>query len=161
MSDTVTKILWTRDLPPRWTLLALRLVMGAGFVLHGLAKWDRGPAKFGLLLQQAGVPFPLQTAWMVTLLEIFGGAALLLGLLVTLVSVPLFFSMMGAILTVNGHYGFSSINTIGLSPAGPIFGPPGYEINLLYMAGLLALALSGPTALSVDKLLRRRFDRNG
>jgi uncharacterized membrane protein YphA (DoxX/SURF4 family) len=49
----------------RWTLLPLRLVMGAGFVAHGVAKLTRGPAKFGLLLQQAGVPFPLHTAWMV------------------------------------------------------------------------------------------------
>jgi putative oxidoreductase len=34
-----------------------------------------------------------------------------------------------------------------------LFGPPGYEINLLYIAGLVALALSGPTALSIDRVL--------
>jgi putative oxidoreductase len=61
-----------RWLPSRWTLLPLRLVIGIGFVAHGLAKWTRGPAKFGLLLQQAGVPFPFHTAWLVTSLEVFG-----------------------------------------------------------------------------------------
>ena len=56
-----------------------------------------------------------------------------------------------AMFTVHVRYGFSSINTIGLTPAGPVFGPPGYEINLLYIAGLLALALIGPGALSIDR----------
>jgi putative oxidoreductase len=69
------------------------------------------------------------------------------------VSIPLITSMIAAIVTVQGRFGFSSINTIGLTPSGPLFGPPGYEINLLYIAGLVALALSGPTALSIDRVL--------
>lgn len=143
------------NLPSRWTLLPLRLVIGTGFLLHGLAKWNRGPAKFGLLLQQTGVPFPFQTAWLVTCLEVFGGTAVLVGFFVTVLSLPLIISMLVAIVTVQGRFGFSSINTIGLTPSGPVFGPPGYEINLLYIAGLVALALSGPTALSVDRVLAR------
>jgi len=129
--------------------------MGVGFLAHGLAKWNRGPAKFALLLQHTGVPFPLQTAWLVTGLEVFGGVALVLGLLVTIVSIPLMVSMVVAIVTVQGHYGFSSVNTIGLTSSGPLFGPPGYEINLLYIGGLLALALSGPSGLSIDGLFMR------
>jgi putative oxidoreductase len=138
---------------PSWTLIPLRLVIGMGFLLHGLAKWNRGPAKFGKLLQVINVPYPLPTAWMVTGLEVFGGALIIIGLLVTVVSVPLIVSMLVAMFTIQIHYGFSSVNTIGLTSAGPVFGPPGYEINLLYIAGLLALALSGPTALSVDRFL--------
>jgi putative oxidoreductase len=143
------------SLPSGWTLLPLRLVIGIGFLLHGLAKWSRGPAKFGLLLQHAGVPFPFQTAWLVTCLEVFGGTAILVGLFVTILSLPLIISMLVAIITVQGRFGFSSVNTIGLTPSGPVFGPPGYEINLLYIAGLVALALSAPTALSVDRVLAR------
>jgi putative oxidoreductase len=146
-----SKLHWPLDFPSPWTFLPLRLVIGIGFIAHGLAKWTRGPEKFALLLQQVGVPFPLHMAWLSTLLEVFGGAALVVGALVTLVSVPLIISMVVAIITVQGRYGFSSVNTIGLTPSGPIFGPPGYEINLLYIAGLLALALSEPTALSVDR----------
>jgi uncharacterized membrane protein len=91
------KLPWSPDFASRWTLLPIRVVLGVGFLLHGLAKWHRGPAKFGLLLQQAGVPFPLHTAWLVTFLEVFGGAALIAGVLVTLVSVPLIISMVVAI----------------------------------------------------------------
>src|SRR5690242_6946083 len=108
-----------------------------------------------MLLQHAGVPFPLQTAWLVTGLEVFGGVGLILGLLVSIVSTPLIVSMIVAIVTVQGHYGFSSVNTIGLTASGPLFGPPGYEINLLHIVGLLALALSEPSALSIDRLLKR------
>jgi putative oxidoreductase len=143
------------NFPSRWTLLPLRVVIGVGFLAHGLAKWNRGPAKFGALLQHTGVPFPLQTAWLVTGLEVLGGIALVLGLLVTVVTVPLIVSMVVAIFTVQGQYGFSSVNTIGLTASGPVFGPPGYEINLLYIVGLLALALSGPSAFSVDQFLSR------
>ena len=153
-----SKFHWPLDFPSRWTFLPMRLVIGIGFIAHGLAKWTRGPEKFALLLQQVGVPFPLPIAWLSTLLEVFGGAALVVGALVTLVSVPLIISMVVAIITVQGRYGFSSVNTIGLAPSGPIFGPPGYEINLLYIAGLLALAVSEPTALSVDSLVDHRTD---
>jgi putative oxidoreductase len=101
------------------------------------------------------VPFPFQTAWLVTCLEVFGGAAVLVGLFVTILSIPLIISMLVTIFTVQGRFGFSSVNTIGLTPPGPVFGPPGYEINLLNIAGLVALAFSGPTALSVDRVLAR------
>lgn len=138
----------------RWALLPLRLIVGYGFLAHGLAKWSRGPASFGLLLHHIGVPFPLATAWMVTLLEVFGGLAILAGVFVALASVPLVFSLLVAMVTVHLRYGFSSINTIGLTASGPIFGPPGYEIDLLYIASLIALALLGPGPLSVGRWLR-------
>jgi putative oxidoreductase len=140
----------------RWASIALRLVIGFGFVAHGWAKFTRGPAAFAGLLHFAGVPYPLLSAWLITLLEIFGGLAIIAGAFVGLVSIPLILSMIGAVITVQGHYGFSSVNTIGLTPSGPVFGPPGYEINLLYIAGLIALMLAGPGALSVDSWLARR-----
>jgi putative oxidoreductase len=110
---------------------------------HGYAKLTRGPEHFGQLLHQIGVPMPAATAWVVTLLELVGGLAIFLGIFVALVSIPLIVSMLVAMLTVQLRYGFSSVNTIGLTPSGPVFGPPGYEINLLYIASLLALALLG------------------
>ena len=83
--------------------------------------------------------------------------ALLLGAFVALVSIPLIVSMLVAMLTVQLRYGFSSVNTIGLTPSGPVFGPPGYEINLLYIAALIALALTGPGPCSVDGWRSRRW----
>jgi putative oxidoreductase len=148
-----------------WALLPLRCAIGLGFVVHGLAKWNRGPANFGKLLQQLGTPLPVTTAWFVTMLEVFGGLAIIVGAFAVVVSVPLIISMLVAMFTVHFRYGFSSINTIGLTPTGPLFGPPGYEVNLLYIGGLLALVLSRPSALSVDRWLagrrRRRLSPEG
>ena len=129
---------------------------GVGFIVHGWAKWTRGPAAFAELLKQVHVPLPLASAWLVTLLEIFGGLALLIGAFVALVSIPLIFSMLVAMLTVNIKYGFSAVNTLGLTLEGPQLGPPGYEINLLYIAGLVALILGGAGPLSIDALRSRR-----
>ena len=145
---------------PQWVPIPIRMILGVGFMVHGWAKWSRGPAAFAELLKQAHVPLPLANAWLVTLLEIFGGLALLLGAFVTIVSVPLILSMLGAMFTVNIKYGFSAVNTIGLTPDGPQFGPPGYEINLLYIAGLAALILSGAGPLSIDALRSRRRQRH-
>jgi putative oxidoreductase len=90
----------------RWVPIPLRMILGVGFMVHGWAKWSRGPAVFAELLKQAHVPLPLANAWLVTLLEIFGGLALLMGAFVTIVSVPLILSMLGAMVTVNIKYGF-------------------------------------------------------
>ncbi len=130
--------------------------MGTGLGVHGWAKWSRGPAGFGRLLQQIGLPLPELTAWAVTILELAGGFALIIGAFVAVVSGPLMISMFTAMITVHIRYGFSAIKTIGLTAAGPVFGPPGYEINLLYIGGLFALIMAGAGPLSVDQLLRRR-----
>src|SRR5215470_3711 len=143
----------------RWVAIPVRMILGVGFMVHGWAKWNRGPAAFAELLQQAHVPLPLANAWLVTFLEIFGGLALLMGAFVDVVSVPLILSMLGAMFTVNIKFGFSAVNTIGLTPAGPQFGPPGYEINLLYIAGLVALILGGAGPTSIDSLRKRRQER--
>ena len=140
----------------RWVPIPIRLILGVGFMAHGWAKWNRGPALFAELLKQAHVPMPLANAWLVTLLEIFGGLALLIGAFVTIVSVPLILSMLGAMFTVNIKFGFSAVNTIGLTHEGPKLGPPGYEINLLYIACLVVLILGGAGPLSIDALRTRR-----
>jgi putative oxidoreductase len=123
---------------------------------HGWAKLSRGPEEFARLLEQIGAPMPEATAWMSTLIEILGGLAILAGAFVAAVSIPLIAMMLVAMFTVHLRYGFSAINTIGLTAGGPQFGPPGYEVNLLYIAGLLALILGGAGPFSIDRLLARR-----
>jgi putative oxidoreductase len=140
----------------QWAPLPLRLVIGYGFIAHGWAKLSRGPAGFAKLLDQIGAPLPESTAWASTLIEILGGLAILAGAFVAVVSVPLIVMMLVAMFTVHLRYGFSAINTIGLTADGPQFGPPGYEVNLLYIAGLLALILGGAGPLSIDRLLAPR-----
>src|SRR5215831_18875161 len=140
----------------QWAPLPLRLVIGYGFMAHGWAKLSRGPEGFAKLLDQIGAPLPETTARVSMLVELLGGAAIFAGAFVAVVSVPLIVMMLVAIFTVHLKYGFSSINTIGLTEAGPLFGPPGYEVNLLYIAGLIALILGGAGALSIDRLLSRK-----
>ena len=89
-------------------------------------------------------------------MELLGGLAIVLGALVLLATIPLVASMVVAMFMIHVKYGFSAVNTIGLTASGPVLGPPGYEINLLYIGALLALALTGPGALSVDAWLSSR-----
>jgi putative oxidoreductase len=138
-----------------WSLLPIRLVLGCGFMVHGWAKLSRGPAEFAKLLDWVGAPLPEVTAWVSTVLELLGGLALFVGTFVELVSIPLIVVMLIAMFTVHLRNGFSAINTVGLTEAGPQFGPPGYEVNLLYIAGLLALTMSGAGPLSIDAWQRR------
>src|SRR5215469_5981700 len=139
-----------------WAPLPLRLVIGYGFLAHGWAKLSRGPEGFARLLQQIGAPLPEATAWVSTFIEILGGLAILAGAFVAVVSLPLIVMMLVALFTVHLRYGFSAINTIGLTADGPQFGPPGIEVNLLYIACLVALILGGAGPLSIDRLLARR-----
>jgi putative oxidoreductase len=139
----------------RWAPVPLRLIIGYGFMAHGWAKLSRGPAGFAKLLEHIGAPLPEATAWVSTLIEFLGGLAILAGAFVAAVSVPLIVMMLVAMFTVHLRYGFSAINTIGLTADGPQFGPPGYEVNLLYIAGLLALILRGAGPFSIDQLLAR------
>jgi|SRR5690242_18472757 putative oxidoreductase len=150
-----------RALVQAWAPLLLRLVIGFGFMAHGWAKLSRGPDKFAGLLMWIGVPFPHFMAWLTTLTELVTGFAMFIGAFVAVVSVPMIAVLLVAMLTVHLQYGFSSINTIGLNPVtGPEFGPPGVETDLLYIGGLVLLALgTGAGALSLDQWRTRRKER--
>jgi len=81
------------------------------------------------------------------------------GALVVPLSLPLAAIMAVAMFGVHFRYGFSSIRLQALSGAGAEFGAPGYELNLLYLAGLAALALGGSTPFSIDRWLESRKRR--
>jgi putative oxidoreductase len=111
----------------------------------------RGPESFATILAAMGVPAPGAMAWVTALLELLGGALMMLGAYVVPLAVPLATVMATAMLCVHLRYGFSSIRLKGISASGAEFGPIGYELNLLYMAALLTLASSGPSAFSFDR----------
>ena len=150
MERTRSNDVWT------WALLPLRLVVGFGFAAHGLAKLSRGPESFAVILTALGVPAPHLMAWTTTLLELAGGIAVMAGAFVAPLSVPLSVVMLTALFSVHLHYGFSSIRLKAITAAGAEFGPVGYELNLLYIAALLALAFAGPTRLSFDGWRKER-----
>src|SRR5262245_59313986 len=140
----------------QWAPLPLRLVIGYGFMAHGWAKLSRGPEGFARLLEQIGAPLPEATAWVSTFIEIVGGLAILAGAFVVVVSLPLIAMMLVALFTVHLRYGFRALSTVGLTADAPQFGPPGIEVNLLYIACMLALILGGTGFLSIDRLRGRR-----
>jgi putative oxidoreductase len=128
----------------------LRLIVGFGFLAHGFAKWSKGPEVFAGILQAMGVPLPHLMAWVTIATEIVCGIAFLIGAFVPLVSIPAIILLAVAIVTAHLPYGFSSIKLMSFSNGRAQFGPPGYECDLLYIACIVALALSGPTLWSVD-----------
>jgi putative oxidoreductase len=143
----------------RWPFLPLRLIVGYGFMEHGFAKLAKGPDAFANILLAMGVPHPHFMAWATVLVEILGGVAMILGAFVTLASLPMAAVLLVAMFTVHLPYGFSSIKLKAVTAAGAQFGPPGYEVNLLYLACLVAIVLGGPGPLAIDDLIRswRKF----
>ncbi|MBI2115066.1 MAG: DoxX family protein [candidate division NC10 bacterium] len=125
-----------------WGITVLRVVVGIVFLVHGGQKlfvWGfGGVAGF---LGQVGIPAPMLAAVIVTLVELLGGLALLLGLFTRWAAIPLAINMAVAILTVHLQAGF--------------FLPNGYEFALTLLAANVALALLGGGEASVDRLLTK------
>ncbi|MEW6436832.1 MAG: DoxX family protein [Pseudomonadota bacterium] len=137
-----------------WWALPLRLIIGYGFIEHGWAKLARGPENFTDILAALHVPFPAFLAWATILTEILGGLAVLAGAYIELAAIPMAIVLLVAIFTVHLPNGFSSIKLQAITPEGAHFGQPGYETDLLYLAGLAALVLGGPGPWALDNLLR-------
>src|SRR5512133_3979597 len=106
-----------------------------------------------------GVPQPHLTAWITAVLEFAGGIGLMVGAFVVPLTIPLAAIMLTAMFKVHLQYGFSSVTLKALDPSGAQFGPVGYELNLLYVMALIALALSGPGMLSIDAWRARKRER--
>jgi putative oxidoreductase len=141
----------------RWAPIPLRLIVGFGFMQHGFSKVSRGPDVFAAILHTLAVPAPHLMTWLTILTELVGGLAVLLGAFVSLVSLPMVVVLLVAAFTTQLHYGFSSVKLLAVTAGGAQFGPPGYEVNLLYIACLAALVLVGSGPLSVDGWIRKRM----
>jgi putative oxidoreductase len=140
-----------------WAAIPLRLIDGYGFMEHGFAKLSRGPEAFAAILHTMGVPAPHLMAWLTILTELIGGLAVLLGAFVPLVSLPMATVLVVAMLTVHLPYGFSSIKLLSVMSGRAQFGPPGYELDLLYIACLAALVLGGSGPMAIDNYLWKKW----
>lgn len=152
--------LYLRLVEPRWRpwyAIPLRLVVGYGFMEHGYAKLARGPDNFVAILHALGMPAPALLAWVTILVELLCGLAVLVGLVIPLMSVPMIAVLLVATVMVHAPYGFSSIKLQFVDASGAHFGTPGFETDLLYMAGLFAIVLGGSGPLALDRLLLRRL----
>ena len=133
--------------------MPLRLIVGFGFMAHGYAKLAKGPDAFVAIVQALGTPAPALMAWLTIGVELLGGLAVLLGAFIPVVSLPMAAVLLVAIFTVHLPFGFTSIKLLAVTAAGPQFGPPGYETDLLYVACLVALVLGGSGRWAIDCLI--------
>jgi putative oxidoreductase len=133
----------------RWWPMPLRLIVGYGFLADGISKISKGPESFAAILTNIGTPAPQAMALITILTEVLGGDALLLGVALPMVSVPMAIVLLVAMFTVHLPYGFLSVKLLGVTPAGARFGQPGVETDLLYLAGLAALVAGGPGPMSL------------
>src|SRR5437762_13531167 len=154
MSALATNVLDRQDFRAKfapYAAIPLRLIVGFGFLAHGLAKWSKGPEGFASILQSTGVPLPHLMACVTIATEIVAGIAFLIGAFVSLVGIPAIILLVVAIFSVHLPYGFSSIKLISVNNGRAQFGPPGYECDLLYIACIIALVLIGQTPWSLDQ----------
>ena len=129
-----------------WGLLSVRLAVGTVMLYAGWQKlFSFGVPAFAKALGAEGVPLPTLFAYGVTLLELVGGALIILGLLSRPLAALLAIDMVAAILLVTHEFGFMSAT-----------GKAGVEVNLLLIGGLLALVFAGSGSVSLDRLLERR-----
>ncbi len=135
-----------------------RFILGFGFVYHGFPKLFLPGEReaFVGMLETIGVPQPGLMAWAVGALEFVGGLALIAGAFVVIFGSLLTLNMLVALYTVHLPQGFNFMHVTGMTETGPTFGMPGYEVPLLYIAGLLVLVFGGAGALSVDRRRSRR-----
>lgn len=132
----------------------LRLALGVVFLAHGAQKlfgvWGGdGPTGTAAFFNQLGLSPAYVLALSIGVVELAGGILLLAGLFTLPVCAVLAANMTVAIWKVHAANGFF----LNWKNA-PGFGH-GYEYNLVLLAGLVALMLTGPGALSLDARRRK------
>jgi putative oxidoreductase len=91
---------------------------------------------------------------------LIGGFAIFVGAFVPMASLPMAVVLLTALFTIHLPYGFFSVKLVEVAQSGAKFGPVGYEIILLYLAGLAALALGGAGPFSIDGWRSRRNSKS-
>jgi putative oxidoreductase len=128
-------------------LLILRVVVGWIFIMHGAQKlFVMGLPGFAGMLGQMGVPLPNVAAVIVALVELVGGALLIVGLFTRPAAALIAIDMIVAILLVHRPNGF--------------FLPRGYEYALTQLVTNLALVFLGAGAWSIDGWVAQGSDHS-
>ncbi|WP_414651754.1 DoxX family protein [Gordonia sp. UBA5067] len=128
-------------------LLLARVALGFIFVMHGWQKFTTGHSALTADFRKLDVPAPAASAFFATWVELLGGIALILGVLLPLVGALLAINMIGALVTVHLKGGFWMPDS-------------GYEYVLALAAGALAVGFANAGVLSVDHYLFNRVYRS-
>ncbi|SER93549.1 Uncharacterized membrane protein YphA, DoxX/SURF4 family [Gracilibacillus ureilyticus] len=119
------------------SILILRVVLGISFFIHGIAKFQGGIENTVGWFDSIGLPGFF--AYVVALIEVLGGIALIVGLLTRIVSTLIVLLMIGAIFKVNLTMGFLG----------------GYELDIAFLTMALVIAITGSNLYSIDHMLKK------
>ena len=129
-----------------WAPFPIRLVLGLGLVYHGYPKLfsAQGRASFLGIVEKMGLPEPRLSVFLIGVLEFGGGLLLVSGAFTTIAAAAIVIEIVINLCVAAVRGGFPQ----------PLPGQqtlPGYEVSLVYGAGLMALILAGPGAWSIDR----------
>lgn len=132
--------------PSNLARTVLRLALGVVFFAHGWQKiFEYTIPGTQAAFSQMGVPAAQLVAPAIGFLELLGGAAIIVGVLVRPVAALLALNMLGALFLVH-------------APAGIFADKGGYELVLVLAAGAAALAIVGAGRFSIDALVFGRSE---
>lgn len=143
--DNITGYVRKARLSKDVAALLARLVIGAVFIVHGVLKWRIGASVIAGFLGMIHIPFAGFMAWVLILVEILGGLAIMLGIYMRQATRLLIFVLIVAILTVK-----LPIGLVGGAMQGP-----GYELDLGLLTTLILLQQTGPGMFSLAAFLSR------
>jgi len=123
-----------------WSLGILRIVLGIIFTFHGFTKLFAEGGFTGTVagFTAIGIPLPLYSALLVSVMEFVGGLFLLFGLVTKWSAAILFVEMLVALFKVHIKNGF-------------LVGTGGYEFTLLLLAALIVVWVNGAGSYSLGK----------
>lgn len=126
----------------QWSLTLLRIALGFIFVYHGYLKLFvpggfKGTVGFFAAI---GIPLPIYSALIVSIVEFVGGIFLIAGFLAKWTSMVIIIDMLVALFKVHLKNGFLIVNG-------------GFEFVAALIIALLVILLNGPGSLSLDRIL--------
>ncbi|MFC4803028.1 DoxX family protein [Neobacillus sp. GCM10023253] len=120
----------------------LRVFLGATFLIHGIAKFQGGIENTVGFFESIGIPG--FTAYVVALIELIGGIAVILGIGTRVISILFAIVLAVAIVKVKIAVGFLGNGQMA-----------GYELDLALMAISIYLAVANKSVLALDNVLFR------
>ncbi|MCM3177758.1 DoxX family protein [Cytobacillus horneckiae] len=119
----------------------LRVVLGVVFFMHGVSKFQDGIGNTVGFFESLGLPG--FAAYIVALIELIGGLAMILGIGTRIISILFALIMIGAITMVKIGEGFFGI-----------------EFDLVLMTMSICLAIVNKSYLALDNVLSRNKNQN-
>ena len=119
-----------------WTPVFLRIALGLILIVHGYDKlFSSGVASFTSFLANIGFPAAMLFAWVVSIVEFFGGIFILVGLFTRIVS--LFIVIQFIVILILKIFKFSTPFVDFKTGVG------GFQLDLIILAVALALLIRG------------------